>query len=113
VSMTRGWRGVKRTLYEGLDKIGEMWYLLNYQRLKDRRGKKEAVVYEYEREREVLNMQFQRPEQQQPFHQFISEPADPCCRVSCHVDVRPPYMEPIEPPWKWCYAHRTMDTCGL
>lgn len=56
-------------------------------------------MYEYEREREMLNMQFQGPEQQQPFHQAISEPADPYCRVSCHVHVEPPW-KPVEPVWK-------------
>ena len=58
-------------------------------------------MYEYERQREMLNMQFQSPEQQQPFHQFISEPADPFCRVTCHVHVEPIYEPPprVDPVW--------------
>jgi hypothetical protein len=46
--------------------------------------------------------QFCSPEQQQPFHQRISEPADPYCLRSCskHVmpHLKPLYLEkPIEP----------------
>ncbi|MEK7532507.1 MAG: hypothetical protein AAB579_02810, partial [Patescibacteria group bacterium] len=66
----------------------------NYQLLKKKREEKEVEVYAYEIQREILNQIAMSPEQQQPFHQRISEPADPFCRVSCSVHVEPLYREP-------------------
>lgn len=64
---------------------------------------KEEHMYEYEHQRAMLNMHHQSPEQQQPFHQRISEPADPFCRRTCSVHVEPlqipdPIVFPMERP---------------